>query len=131
MATIELDLEQADALIQRAVNERGADFVYPNKWRANGEPSSACLYQVPGEPGKPACIIGMIANYLGVLDRMPEFEPGVDALEKAGVKVDEEAAFFLQTVQTSQDTRNPWGDALQIGREEVEGYIYANEQSPA
>ena len=46
------------AALERAVEERGADFVYPEEWRE----TRMCRYRLPD--GRPGCIVGLAMSYL-------------------------------------------------------------------
>ena len=50
-----IDRDEAIALLERAVNEKGADYVYPDKIN--------CLY---ADGNRPGCIVGHALSYVGV-----------------------------------------------------------------
>ena len=67
---IELTDEEAVALLQRAVEEKGADYVYEHPTYTDPETNeevedSTCFYFDPGA-GTPSCIVGHVLAYKGV-----------------------------------------------------------------
>jgi hypothetical protein len=60
---IEIGKEQAIALLERAVQEKGADYTYtPIRVASYGE---KCLYATP-DKAAPSCIVGHALAYVGV-----------------------------------------------------------------
>lgn len=103
---IELTLEKAHELLKRAVEEKGADYVYPEdeKW-ADG----MCRYFRPD--GAPLCIVGHVLHYLGVT-RVTEGRGAAAALLGAGVTTVPTTHWALQEAQCCQDGGGTWGEAL-------------------
>lgn len=111
--TIELTYELADALLQRAVDERGEDFIYPEEWKTE---RGQCQYAVNGEP---ACIVGLALSYAGVdVESLPN-DP-VDELVGDDFIVDDQRTWdLLAHAQLSQDDGWSWGKSLAHARERV------------
>jgi hypothetical protein len=112
---IYLDLPEAAALLNRAVAEKGKDYVatYP---MVDNYP--VCMYFDP-ETKKRSCIVGHVLSYKGLT---------IDDLEAAGrnsyanirtlidegfLSVDSETEALLAVAQCEQDTGQTWGRALE------------------
>lgn len=130
---IELSLDKVNALLDRAVADRGADFVYHS-------PVSSCLYwhdakknpesyerACPPMTGQPGCIVGYVLHLAGVSDEAIESLPkgiagtALDHLTSRGViDLDSDSHgqvyYLLNRVQCEQDARIPWGQAVSEGR---------------
>ena len=100
--------ENFTAALERAVAERGEDFVYPEAWMTS---ANACQYSL--RDGTPACIIGLALSYID-----PELVPdsfyfgAVDGvLEDLGV---EDGALIIaaRAAQIRQDRGYTWGRSL-------------------
>jgi hypothetical protein len=97
-----LDVEGALALLERAVQEKGEDYVYPLSDKRDG----ICRYAVDYEP---SCIVGHVLFYLGKLDAAIE---GASAHTVLHDLATDEAKYLLLVVQRAQDAGKPWGQAL-------------------
>lgn len=70
--------------LQAAVDERGADYVYPAKdsnWSNDDyHYEGVCVYRTPN--GDPACIFGLALTKMGLYDYLPHYrrEEGIDAV---------------------------------------------------
>lgn len=93
------------AAIEKAVADKGADYVY----------DGACVYSRDGEP---ACIVGTALANLG-FEMNPEWDLDVDGQDSLAIRV--LPSFFdvpdrvvgaAQDAQHIQDARHSWGDAL-------------------
>lgn len=126
---IEIGKEQAIALLKRAVEEKGEDFVYaPN---ANSTDKS-CTYEAGGQP---SCIVGYALSYVGVpveklaaLDNADDthqiFATGIKFLsedgvleEIAGVTLTPQAQDILTKAQAYQDDGESWGGSVRAAEE--------------
>jgi len=132
---IEIDSEKALALLKRAVEERGADYVDPN---AGGE--IPCTYAYPDDSGviHPSCIVGHALYYAGVRDETLRDVADVgDASELRGwfteqyregiideeVEITPSAATLFLVAQRKQDLGRTWGEALNDAQRHYdEGY---------
>lgn len=109
------------ALLQRAVDEKGADYIY------NGDGWN-CKYFDMSKDGKlvPDCIIGHLLSYLGITlkDMVGE---GVNTtkirllVERGTVLSDisHPVVLALSAAQQSQDQGETWGAALQAFDREI------------
>lgn len=103
---ITITADEARELLQRAVNEKGADYVYPERFN--------CRYF--NEDGGPSCIVGHVLDYKGLtLDDVPGVENTAALLTIRGdgvIKCDDLTSRALQEAQNVQDCGEPWGYAL-------------------
>lgn len=115
MTTITLITEpDALALLERAVEERGADFTYNV---AFPEHHGICQY-FDHDTDEPCCIVGLCLAYLG-------FGAGDlydDEGETADVVLDDRFGFtvcateVMREAQRVQDNGGNWGEALEVAR---------------
>lgn len=116
--------DKAIALLERAVAEKGPDYIY----NPNGE--CACKYFEPGTQ-LPGCIVGHVASYLGLTaaDLQPFEHNTSDTLfvgNPTGMTIDPilSGGFTVRTLlreaQTVQDDGGSWGAALQAAKDVVE-----------
>lgn len=116
-----IDVNETLELLERAVAERGEDFLYPTKhvddgaWRGNGTSNShstACRY-ARADNRAPACIVGQVLAYRGLLD-LERIREGVDAREQVVImeRFTPTAIDILAEAQGLQDTGATWGEAL-------------------
>jgi hypothetical protein len=125
---IEITLEEAEALLSRAVEERGADYVYRIPV-IDGE--STCSYFDQATQA-PSCIVGHVLAYKGLtfMDLSGEglnTYANVEALSDLEViKVDNETLALLHIAQSEQDAGMPWGrvveEALKTYEDTAKGY---------
>lgn len=108
-----LDIDQAKMLLKRAVEERGADFVYRTLPDVDAKP---CVYFDP-ETECPACLIGHVLSYKGLSYAdigAYNHGTGVAALREAGIiRTDTDTAELLSIAQQKQDAGWAWGKAVQ------------------
>lgn len=122
--TITIDYDTALNLLQRAVNEKGEDYVYKRK-----EPFGSCMYF--DENKQPDCIIGHVLSYLGIT---------YDNLSTATLKGEDvnitavntlmyhkviatdsvKTKTLLKKAQIYQDEGSTWGTALELAIEDAE-----------
>ena len=130
--------EVLDAL-NAAVEERGADFVYPINWRTNFNPALGETIPPAGhgqcqnyliisddQPAQPACIAGYVYHKLGFLNEVVQrnlnkasvsylFWPGTagggDKRKFGDVVLDDISIEVLLGVQEDQDNGDSWGVA--------------------
>ena len=108
---------QAIALLTQAVRQKGRDYL-----DRNGDLEDGCIYRE--EDGTPACIVGHVFSYLGVLDEIVDGQraagaPGVDREGNNDVQVvilkdfvTGKGVHLLEIAQHRQDTGSTWGEAL-------------------
>jgi hypothetical protein len=114
--TLELTYDEAVELLDRAVAEKGADFVYDRGPDGHDE----CLYLHGNEPG---CIVGHVLVYKGVdLELIRELEGiGVWSLDEylPQLKTDGRTRRLLGAAQGKQDSGQTWGDSVAKAKAEV------------
>lgn len=116
---IELTYDKAVELLERAVAEKGADYVYQRPTNEQGIPRG-CAYFHGKEPG---CIIGHVLSYLGLTrGDIGQYNTAYSwhALTHCvgfDVRADERTNKLLQTAQCRQDDGHSWGEAVNIARE--------------
>lgn len=114
----QIDLPLTKRLLDEAVAEKGADYVYTN---AKGEQPSAfkgvdCSNLHPLEDGTwvPGCIVGTVfANVIGV-ENVPAEGSASSTNEEVGEPFDHNSERLLLRTQMRQDQGVPWGQAVQM-----------------
>lgn len=117
-----LTIQEVLPLLDAAVEDRGADWVYPTEAALNGCHYFATDQDVEDgaftEEGAPACIVGWVLDRLGVTvtDIVTDIgdyneTTGVDTLA-AIIPMDVDTVEVLQHVQNQQDNGTPWGIAV-------------------
>jgi hypothetical protein len=106
-----LEYEEALSLLERAVKERGEDYVYH---RAYG----ACWYFLHGQP---SCGVGLVLSWLGVKPEQAREKAGAtitlaDLRNKRILDASPSATALLLRFQYWQDQGRPWGTALASAR---------------
>lgn len=122
MTKIKLTRDTAIELLERAVQDRGADFVY----RKHDEYNTACKYE---KNDAPSCLVGVVLAMAGAtiweLKRMDQAdEPGMD-LHWQGllpVEATNQAIDILSAAQLAQDVGHTWGEALLRARAQARGW---------
>ena len=107
--TITITAAEARELLTRAVEEKGADYVYPRVDNPDG-----CLYF---ESNAPSCIVGHVLAYKGMEPFEDDAEYNASTVHSLRhrmlFEVDNDRTFeALRTAQTRQDSGSTWGDAL-------------------
>jgi hypothetical protein len=117
---VEITLDEAKALLARAVEERGADYQYKmiTFEVEPGRRESLCAYFDPATKA-PSCIVGQVLAYKGVtFDDMAAKDKNVYAsagtlVDTKFIKADDETRALLESVQSEQDSGMPWGQAVE------------------
>jgi hypothetical protein len=109
-----LTLDETLALLDKAVDERGLDYKYPDAGKKNTEwrdKYGQCLYRNQST-GEPACIVGLALSYVD-LTHLLEEGTSVTGLEaKFKEYFDCDAIDALRIAQSNQDLNNRWGDSV-------------------
>lgn len=114
-----IDTTEALTLLNRAVEEKGKDFIYEDQTGS----LSQCAYFHGDEPG---CIVGHVMSYVGVkpehlVHQEENFNRGatIDSpdlakalAENADIEFTDDAKWALLQAQCDQDRGAIWGDAL-------------------
>lgn len=134
--------EDVLAMLERAVEAKGADYVDPGSIETYG----SCEY---AKNGAPSCIVGHVFDYLGLdvtklengivqdevlVERFyvspderldfdtyrfdPSFYRGAK-LEEPEVEFTKEAVTLLGYAQAQQDVGKTWGEAVKFAKEEI------------
>lgn len=117
-----IDVAEALALLERAVAEKGEDYIYPNGGRGDDfhSENGACVYQTRYTK-QPACIVGHALYYKDLLQYVVDADynegTGPHTLAYALGVFTTAAADFLNEVQSAQDAGKTWGAALRLGRD--------------
>lgn len=111
MITEHITYDKAEELIERAIEERGADYVYDPP----GTDYCAYFHIEDGTP-RCGCIVGLALSYIGLT--YADVEDGLNTdthatklLVALGVTCTPEAGRLLDLVQEYQDAKFTWGDA--------------------
>lgn len=104
--TVTITAAEARELLTRAVEEMGAEYVYPDPGH--------CRYF--NDDGTPSCLVGHVLAYKGVAavtfaDRIDN-ETTVDGLRSWMLTADDRTARALRAAQAKQDSGEDWGTAL-------------------
>lgn len=125
-----IDREQAIALLERVVAERGEKYTYTYRESDPvNEKYGSCLYEYEGAPD---CGIGLALSYLGVepedlaeLDRqgVDGDETGITNLpvvkyleHKCGITFEDDGLPVFAEFQAFQDLGRPYSEALRLAR---------------
>lgn len=114
---IDLTPEVAISLMEKAVEKRGANYVYQQvkKKDAYGWENEACVYE---HKGAPSCLVGEVLHEAGVtLSALKRFDKtdtgGITSLVDDGVlSIPKVTAQVLGVAQEAQDGGETWGGAL-------------------
>ena len=101
--------------LEKAVEKRGEDFVYPSEWMTGFEGS--CQYFLPN--GDAACIIGEVFAGHGIkLSDLSDREniTGVSSGFFSRFFADEDAQIIACEAQGAQDAQSTWGKSLTAAR---------------
>lgn len=115
--TAHVDAALALELLDRAVAEKGADFVYERR-------ALSCRY---AHEGKPDCIVGHVLVYLGVpAERLTCIEGMAFDMTilhhveiEFGLAFTSKAVMALSIAQSEQDSGTPWALAVAEARRAV------------
>lgn len=129
IAVMELTLDRVNELLDQAILERGADYVYvppgfENRKAYEGSGFSRCMYVHEDADGEdcPGCIIGYVLHHAGVpLNELACYEGKGAATLLRSLRIDARyiVSDLLVKVQTRQDKGYTWGDAVAAAREEI------------
>jgi hypothetical protein len=116
-----------------AIEQRGADFVYPEDWKVDvGYGKTGCVYYKKDVGA--ACIIGKALENLGVdVEKLQDggtanwWSAGM-ALAHVGVR-DNPLMEAATIAQSRQDKGKPWGEALDAFDRELARQIKAEESN--
>jgi hypothetical protein len=118
--------DEFTAAMRKAVELRGADYVYPKdqpgftKAQVSAFRSDpACLY-VNAVTGEPACLIGLALSIIDPALLEPvgtAIAPACRVLPELGVDYD--AAYAADAAQQEQDKGETWGECLMIYEEKL------------
>lgn len=106
-------LAETIVMAKKAVEDRGADWVYPNMYEHPDwyiwDDDPVCRYV--GPHGEPGCIVGHVLYQIGLLDKAEEKTPAftLSVLQK---NFEPDAVEFLNTFQQYQDAGDSWGNAM-------------------
>lgn len=119
MITEHIAYTRACELIERAIDERGEDYVHVPP----GALHSYFEWNLDADRAEPGCLIGLALSYIGLAyeDIEPECNTGTnvrDLLDKLGVSYDPAAAELLVEVQENQDGQLPWDVAYARAKNE-------------
>lgn len=112
-----LTYDEAVDLLNRAVAEKGPDYVYPRSLS-----DGLCVYF---EGSAPSCIVGHLLAYKGIDAEQVavQNENGFDTLIGDDViGVDRKTECLLNVAQASQDSQMPWGDAVALAMWSAENF---------
>lgn len=137
--TISLTTENVLDLLEKAVEDRGIDYVYPNDQKdpnEYGKEQSVCRYVFRGPRGElqgPGCILGHVLATAGVpVKVMAPYDvasngqttPGVDLLrnlfQQGLIEYDHNVDTMLEAAQSTQDNGSTWGEAYNSARHVVD-----------
>lgn len=110
---VEITRESFSAALDAAVEERGAEFVYPYEWRvlvSADDPNRNTTCQYALKDGTPACIVGLALSKLGVDVSQLENTDATTILYSLGVD-DVGLQSAAADAQESQDGGHTWGAA--------------------
>jgi hypothetical protein len=119
MPKVSFTYEEAVQLLEKAVADRGADYVYAKDPKALRTSFWRCVNVfVDGTPG---CIIGQILAYKGFWDQEGAalYEGTVtvsDLIVEGVIEADDATAELLSAVQRNQDNGVSWGEAVSRAR---------------
>jgi hypothetical protein len=119
---LEITYDMAVAALEAAVEEKGADYVYPESEKVE----DTCQYL--NEDGSPSCIVGNALMRLGVT-RLPRHGTGspsaytllvaTDYGPEPVALADERTARLFEWAQHVQDDGTPWGEAVRLAKEAI------------
>lgn len=126
--------EAFTAALKAALEERGADYVYPEdkKYVFSELGTPQCLYFDLDEPEKPLCFIGLALSKLGVtaedlrtMAPAVAFGPEESGLSMGALGVMEKLGFSskvswaARNAQVEQDMGRTWGEAFDVFKYEM------------
>lgn len=120
IAVEKIGLEQVRALLWRAVQTQGRDFVYnPDGGTCRNVPSQACAEDDPRR--RTGCLVGTAMSLSGRIDDMQYFAEG--SVDVFGGHLTEAAVDYLAVAQEIQDNGGTWGAAYDQAEELAESGV--------
>lgn len=123
-------VESVTAAMEKAVAERGEDWVYP-KYEDGWDHMGGCRY-FHAETHDPACIVGFVINEHGWTEDEATAaflyrSDGVEGLRARalldGLSAPPAVVHALSAAQAEQDECEPWGKALSQYRSSIDGWL--------
>lgn len=113
--SVRIEFNEAIELLNRAVAERGADYVYREDPKAfDAEDEVRCVNTF--DDGTPGCIVGQVCFYAG-LDAEDlasnRFSPVDTLVAEEVLNIDSDVIELLSEAQSRQDGGDTWGKAVQ------------------
>lgn len=113
------ELEKVRSHLVKAVEEKGADYIYPLAYKSADVEAgyeSECVYATLDEQGNkaPSCLVGHAFSYDGLLSEVSADE-GMAArvvAERIGYSSNDSVLGALDAAQNAQDRGGTWGEAL-------------------
>lgn len=119
----ELTYEDAVLGLKRAIELKGADYVYERVKVSTGDVTVPLC--VNWDNGQPSCIVGhVLVNEMGVDPDDPaaqasQAQSAAGTLVFLDIKADERTQSLLGLAQIAQDRGTPWGEAVESAIETV------------
>lgn len=114
MTTVALNDEQERALqiMREIVEEKGADYVYPDSEKEHGDTCQYLTYDEDHKPTGPSCLVGHYLVRTGVsFEDLVQYE-GSNINDSFGLGLPSWLSDALSAAQARQDGGEPWGVAL-------------------
>lgn len=123
MTTIETTLteEKAEALriLTEIVEEKGADYVYPDSEKKGGDICQYLTYDEHGNPTGPSCLVGHYLVRTGMpMSDLVQYE-GTNINDTFDLDLPHWLVEALAWAQRAQDRGDTWGKALEVFEERV------------
>jgi len=116
-----ITIDQTIEALNKAVEEKGADYVYPIGQPGFSNATNGCLYKSPDDSSVPLCIVGNVLNQFGFLKQAEE-GTSAEGLYVIQTEFDEESLYLLDLAQSSQDSGRAWGEAAKYAQETYTKY---------
>jgi hypothetical protein len=118
----ELDRGQALVFLEKALGEKGADYVYTlggrdvKTYNEQNSHTMRCQYF---EDGQPSCLVGHVLSYMGYNERVvPEHDSASNVVNTVlGISTGIDVLQALDKAQELQDTGYTWGEAVEAAKE--------------
>jgi hypothetical protein len=120
---IELSYDDAVMYLEKALAERGEDYVYPTQVELDrnpmidGDDDVTCFY-FNHFTGQPSCIIGHVLHFLGVKHQelLASEGLGIHTIinDRRVLTADQRTITLLRRAQAHQDIRKTWGDSVKF-----------------
>lgn len=103
MLDLKLSYDEALELLNKAVEDKGEDYIYLPPGR------DGCVYF---NKGKPSCIVGHVLAAKGVKSTDLNSAYNGSGVTTLDIAEDERASLLLIQAQLTQDGGEPWGEAV-------------------